>query len=65
MITPAIFSPSLENFLAVLVIVALVAVMWVALRFLLRLTRILFTVGCLSLLVVAVLLLAFAILGRG
>ena len=65
MLTPAIFTPSLDNFLTVLAIVAALALGWMILRVFLRLARIVFSVGCLGILAIAVVVAVFVALGNG
>lgn len=65
MLSPSIFAPTLANFLTVLALVAVLALGWAVLRFLLKLTRLVFTIGCLSLLAVTVALALFAVISRG
>jgi hypothetical protein len=65
MLTSSIFAPGVHNFLIVLAIVAALAVGWAILRFFLRLTRIMFSVGCLGILAITVVLVVSVWLGRG
>ncbi|MBI3362684.1 MAG: hypothetical protein HY023_16405 [Chloroflexi bacterium] len=65
MLSPSIFAPTFANFLTVLAAVAALAVGWMILRFILKLTRIIFTVGCLSLLAVTIALALIAFIGKG
>ena len=65
MLSPSIFAPTLANFLTVLALVAALALGWTVLRFILKLTRIVLTVGCLSLLAVTIALALFAVISKG
>lgn len=59
------FPLTLNSVLNILTIVLAVGLGWIVLRFLLRATRLVLTIGCLGLIVVAVVWAVSAYLGRG